>query len=121
MGVIVAPPAVVIAEESAMLGPVTPLAYERYAVLVSPLLIPGAAPPGAPTEGKGPKPVTRTAATTNNRQEGRQMLTSLPGHRGPKHASAVVDSSASMPAKASMPAVHPAPETGRGQLLDVFA
>ena len=94
---------------------VSPLSYERFAVLVSPLLVPGHAPTSPVTKNGGPAPITRTASTSH-RESGENTLNS----RSPRDNPDLTDN-ADTRLRQRIPVKHPDPTTGRGQNFDFYA
>lgn len=98
-----------------MIGITTPLDYERYAVLVTPILIPGAEPVGGRPEDSALLPITRIESATSNKHSN-QELDNLLGRDQHHHVR-----ENRFRSSARIPVRHPDPGTGRGQILDIFA
>lgn len=93
---------------------IAPLGYERYAVLVSPLLVSDFPTSAAGNVRSDLAPVAGIESTARQKQN-------TPDFRLSGQDAEVLDVDLRRSRRTSVPVIHPDPSTGRGQKIDIFA
>jgi len=94
---------------------IAPFNYERYAILVSPLLIPGAPSVRPPQPSPSVSAIAESAGTAP-RHGGNHDY-----DKSTRHGNLDKVSKSTFDLRTRIPATHPNPETGRGQNVDLLA
>lgn len=91
-----------------------PLDYERYAVLLNPLLIPDTGSVQTFRYNANVSPVLQTASTANH-HKGNETNPQIGANND------VIENKNQIILRKSVPFSRPSPETGRGQNIDIWA